>query len=45
MTSRNMGMNINQVMVIERPGIADTSRTVFNSSIDAFKNELKKDYP
>src|SRR4030095_15353660 len=43
MTSRNMGMNINQVMVIERPGIADTSQTVFNSSIDAFRNEVKKD--
>lgn len=43
MTSRNMGMNINQVMVIERPGIADTSQAVFNSSIDAFRNEVKKD--
>ena len=43
MTSRNMGMNINQVMVIERPGIADTSQTVFNLSIDAFRNEVKKD--
>ena len=43
MTSRDMGMNINQVLVVERPGIADTSRTVFNSSIDAFRNELKKD--
>jgi len=43
MTSRDMGMNINQVMVIERPGIADTSRKFYNSSIDAFRNELKKD--
>jgi putative ABC transport system permease protein len=43
MTSQDMGMNINQVMVIERPGIADTSRKVYNSSIDAFRNELKKD--
>ncbi|HET6996723.1 MAG TPA: ABC transporter permease [Chitinophagaceae bacterium] len=43
MTSRNLGMNIDQVLVIERPGIADTSRTVFNSSIETFKNELKKD--
>jgi len=43
MTSQDMGMNINQVLVVERPGIADTSRTVFNSSIDAFRNELKKD--
>ena len=43
MTGRDMGMNIDQVMVIERPGIADTSRTVFFSSIETFKNELKKD--
>ena len=43
MTSRNMGMNINQVMVVERPGIMDTSQTIYNSSIDAFRNELKKD--
>jgi putative ABC transport system permease protein len=43
MTSRDMGMNINQVMVVERPGIADTSQSVFNASIDAFRNDLKKD--
>ena len=43
MTSRDMGMNINQVMVVERPGIMDTSQTVYNSSIDAFRNEVKKD--
>jgi putative ABC transport system permease protein len=43
MTSRDMGMNINRVMVIERPGIADTSTTVYSANIDAFKNELKKD--
>jgi putative ABC transport system permease protein len=43
MTSRDMGMNINQVMVVERPGIMDTSQAIYNSSIDAFRNELKKD--
>ena len=43
MTSRDMGMNINQVMVVERPGIMDTSQTIYNSSIETFKNELKKD--
>src|SRR5688572_8236772 len=43
MTSRDMGMNINQVMVVERPGIMDTSEVVYNSSIDAFRNEVKKD--
>ena len=42
MTSRDMGMNINQVLVVERPGIMDTSETIYNSSIDAFRNELKK---
>jgi len=42
MTSKDMGMNIDQVMVVERPGIADTSEAVFNSSIDAFRNEVKK---
>ena len=43
MTSRDMGMNINQVMVVERPGIMDTSQTIYNSSIDAFRNEVRKD--
>ena len=43
MTGSDMGMNIDQVMVIERPGIADTSETVFNSAIETFRNELKKD--
>jgi putative ABC transport system permease protein len=43
MTGRDMGMNINQVMVVERPGIMDTSQAVYNSSIDAFRNEVRKD--
>jgi putative ABC transport system permease protein len=43
MTGRDMGMNIDQVLVIERPGIADTSQKVYFSSIETFKNELKKD--
>lgn len=43
MTSRNMGMNIDQIMVVERPGIADTSQERFNSSIDIFRNEVRKD--
>ena len=42
MTSRDMGMNIDQVMVVERPAIADTSEQVFNSAIDVFRNELAK---
>lgn len=43
MTGKDMGMNIDQVMVVERPGIADTSQTAFNASIDAFRNEVKKE--
>jgi putative ABC transport system permease protein len=43
MTGRDMGMNIDQVLVIERPGIADTSEAVFNSAIETFRNELKKE--
>jgi len=42
MMHQDIGMNIDQVMVIERPGIADTSSNVFNASIDHFKNELKR---
>jgi len=43
MTGRDIGMNIDQVMVIERPGIADTSEARYNSSIETFRNELRKD--
>lgn len=42
MMHRDIGMNIDQVMVIERPAIANTDRLVFNASIDHFKNELKQ---
>lgn len=41
MMNRDLGLNIDQVMVIERPGIQDTSRTNYRSNIDAFRNELK----
>ncbi|MFT3911716.1 MAG: ABC transporter permease [Ferruginibacter sp.] len=43
MMKSNLGMNIDQVLTIERPGIADTSSERFNSAIDVFKSELKKD--
>ncbi len=43
MMNRGLGMNINQVLIIERPGIADTSRDRFNAAIDVFRAELKKD--
>src|SRR5688572_13878396 len=42
MMSHSLGMNIDQVLVLERPGIADTGRTAFNSAIDVFRNETKK---
>lgn len=42
MMSRDLGMNIDQVMVLERPGISSKDRKVFNSSIDVFRNELEK---
>ncbi|HVX48724.1 MAG TPA: ABC transporter permease, partial [Chitinophagaceae bacterium] len=49
MTSRNLGMNINQVLVMNRPGNAvnNMNRKNFNRSLyfgvlDAFRNELKR---
>ncbi|MCI0751133.1 MAG: ABC transporter permease [Flammeovirgaceae bacterium] len=42
MMSRDLGMNIDQVLVVERPGISPRDRQAFNSSIDVFRNELKK---
>jgi putative ABC transport system permease protein len=41
-TSKDMGMNIDHVMVIERPGISDTSERIRNAAIELFKNEVKK---
>jgi putative ABC transport system permease protein len=42
MMKQDLGMNIDQVLVLERPGIADTGRTEFNAAIDVFRNELRK---
>jgi putative ABC transport system permease protein len=42
MMSQDLGMNIDQVLVVERPGIAANDRDVFNSAIDVFRNEVKK---
>ena len=45
MLSRNLGMDINQVLVIDRPGIAPGGRgndTAYNIAIDVFRNELHK---
>jgi putative ABC transport system permease protein len=40
--NRDIGMNIDQVLVVERPAIADTNRTAFDASIDVFHNEVIK---
>lgn len=43
MMSQDLGVNIDQVLVVERPGIAPRDRKAFNSAIDVFRDELKKD--
>lgn len=40
MMSKDLGMNIDQVVVLDRPGIAARDRAAFNSAIDVFRNEL-----
>ncbi|MEO7990787.1 MAG: ABC transporter permease [Chryseolinea sp.] len=42
MMNQDLGMNIDQVMVVERPGIAPQDRNAFNSAIDVFRDEVKK---
>jgi putative ABC transport system permease protein len=42
MMNRDIGVNIDQVLVVERPGISPRDRQAFNSSVDVFRNELKK---
>jgi putative ABC transport system permease protein len=42
MMSRDLGMNIDQVLVVERPGILPRDRQAYNSTIDVFRNEVKK---
>jgi putative ABC transport system permease protein len=42
MTNRDLGLNIDQVLVLQRPGIANTDGQKLNAAIDAFRNELKK---
>ena len=43
MMNRDLGVNIDQVLVLERPGIAPQEESAYNSSIDVFRNEVKKD--
>lgn len=42
MMNRDLGLNIEQVLVVQRPGIADTDGQKFNAAIDVFRNKLKK---
>ncbi|HYG02572.1 MAG TPA: ABC transporter permease [Chryseosolibacter sp.] len=43
MMSQDIGMNIDQVLVVERPGISSRDRSAFNSAVDVFRNEVRKD--
>ncbi|MDX1941644.1 MAG: FtsX-like permease family protein, partial [Saprospiraceae bacterium] len=42
MLNQDLGMNIDQVLVVERPGISSRDRTAFNSAIDVFRAELQQ---
>ena len=45
MMTQKLGVNINQILVTDRPGIApndNKERNAFNAQIDLFRNELKK---
>ncbi|GJM33409.1 MAG: ABC transporter permease [Saprospiraceae bacterium] len=42
MLKGDMGMNIDQVLVVERPGISERDRNAYNSAIDVFRAELLK---
>jgi putative ABC transport system permease protein len=41
MMKQDIGVNIDQVLVIERPGISPRDRKAFSSAVDVFRNELK----
>jgi putative ABC transport system permease protein len=43
MMNRDIGLNIDQIMVVERPGISQRDRAAFSSAVDVFRNEVKKD--
>lgn len=43
MMGHDLGMNIDQVLVIEAPGIIPSTREEFAKSLDVFRNEVKKD--
>jgi putative ABC transport system permease protein len=43
MMNQDLGVNIDQVMVIERPGLSSREETELDNSIDVFRNEVKSD--
>jgi putative ABC transport system permease protein len=43
MMNQDLGLNIDQVLVVERPGILPRDRKAFDASIDVFRNELAKE--
>jgi putative ABC transport system permease protein len=43
MMKQDIGLSIDQVLIVERPGISSKERTAFNSAIDVFRDEVKKD--
>lgn len=43
MQSRNLGLDINQTIVVERPPKSDTSRVARRAGVDSFKSGLKQE--
>lgn len=43
MMNQDLGVNIDQVLVVDRPGIAPRDRKAFNSAIDVFRDELRRE--
>lgn len=42
MMTRDIGMDISQVLVVERPGVAPRDRQAFSSAVDVFRDEVLK---
>ena len=43
MMAQDIGMDIEQVLVVERPGVSARDRDLRHSNVDAFKNDLVQD--
>lgn len=42
MQNQDIGMNIDQVLVVERPGVAPRDREAFSSNVDVFREQLRQ---